>query len=80
MKRGSATTFLLLSLLCAVASVRETVAVSPSAKPAFNFNAVDYFHRWSKGTNTNSRPRDRRTSKKWADMITLNGYPDVRGR
>ena len=51
---------------------------APSGKPAFSFNAVDYFHRWSKGDQHEFTPEKQEDLKKWADMITLNAYPDVR--
>ena len=43
-----------------------------------NFSGVDYFHRWSKGEQHEFTPLGQEDLKKWADMITLNGYPDVR--
>ena len=64
--------------LCALLIATFAIAAPPSGKPAFNFNAVDYFHRWSKGNQHEFTPAHQEDLAKWTDMITLNAYPDVR--
>jgi hypothetical protein len=67
-----------LSAIGCVLALLPTIEAAPgSEKPAFKFNAVDYFHRWSQGTQHEFTPRDQEDLEKWADMITLNGYPDA---
>jgi hypothetical protein len=68
----------LLSVVSCVFAFAALGAAEGSDKPAFNFNAADYFHRWSKGTQHEFTPRGQEDLTKWADMITLNGYPDAR--
>jgi hypothetical protein len=71
---------ILLLLLAAFATMRapQTLAVSPSVKPAFSFQGVEYFHRWSKDNQHEFTPAGQEDLKKWTDMITLNAYPDAR--
>ena len=54
-----------------------THAASPVDGPAFAFRGVDYFHRWSQGEQHEFTPARQEDLKKWADMMTLNGYPGV---
>jgi hypothetical protein len=51
---------------------------APSAKPAFSFQGIDYFHRWSKADQHEFTPAGQEDLKKWTDMITLNAYSDAR--
>lgn len=52
-------------------------ADSPS-KRAFAFGSVAYFHRWSQNDQHEFTPAGQEDLKKWSDMITVNGYPDVK--
>ena len=54
-----------------------TQAASPAAEPAFAFRGVDYFHRWSQGEQHEFTPARQEDLKKWADMMTVNGYPGI---
>jgi hypothetical protein len=44
---------------------------------AFEFQDVDYFHRWSGGTQHEFTPAKQEDLDHWTDMITVNTYPDV---
>ena len=52
-------------------------AASPSTEPAFTFRNVGYFHRWSQNNQHEFTPENQDDLKKWSDMITVNGYPDI---
>jgi hypothetical protein len=52
-------------------------AAAPASEPAFAFRDVDYFHRWSQGEQHEFTPQQQEDLKKWADMMTVNGYPKV---
>lgn len=69
----------LLSLAAAwsVVQVRESFATDPSPKRAFVFNGVSYFHRWSQNDQHEFTPEKQEDLKRWSDMITVNGYPNV---
>jgi hypothetical protein len=38
---------------------------------------VAYFHRWSQNDQHEFTPAQQEDLKRWSDMITVNGYPDV---
>ena len=73
---------LCLFLLLAIASGDLLGAEAPAAhalpKPAFEFKNVSYFHRWSKNEQHEFTPGEQDDLNRWSDMITINGYPDVR--
>ena len=48
-----------------------------AAEPAFVFREVGYFHRWSQREQHEFTPDKQEDLKKWSDMMTVNGYPDV---
>ena len=48
-----------------------------NSKPAFAFQGVDYFHRWSKGTQHEFTPVKQEDLEHWTDMVTINDYPGV---
>jgi hypothetical protein len=48
-----------------------------AAEPAFAFRGVGYFHRWSQREQHEFTPEKQEDLKKWSDMMTVNGYPDV---
>lgn len=47
------------------------------SKPAFTFEQVDYFHRWSGGTQHEFTPAKQEDLEHWNDMVTINEYPGV---
>ena len=57
--------------------LEETRAASSSRQPDFVFDGAGYFHRWSKDDQHEFTPEKQEDLKKWSDMITLNGYPEV---
>ena len=52
-------------------------AASAATEPDFVFRDVGYFHRWSQGEQHEFTPENQEDLKKWTDMMTVNGYPDV---
>ena len=46
-------------------------------EPAFAFNNVQYFHRWSEKNQHEFTPAKQEDLKKWSEMMTVNLYPDV---
>jgi len=70
MKIVSVTFFLVMS--CCVLS-----GVLAQEKPAFAFNNVDYFHRWSEKNQHEFTPAKQEDLKKWSEMMTVNFYRDV---
>lgn len=60
----------LLFLLVASATAKEEPA-------AFSFQRVDYFHRWSGGTQHEFTPARQEDLDHWTDMMTINAYPAV---
>ena len=47
------------------------------SKPAFTFQRVDYFHRWSGGTQHEFTPANQEDLEHWTEMVTINDYPGV---
>ena len=43
----------------------------------FSFEEVEYFHRWSQGTQHEFTPAKQENLEHWSDMITINAYPGV---
>lgn len=54
-----------------------TTLTSKEDRSAFAFQKVDYFHRWSQGTQHEFTPAKQEDLDHWADMITINVYPGV---
>jgi hypothetical protein len=54
-----------------------TSPAASAAEPAFVFRGVGYFHRWSQKEQHEFTPEKQEDLKKWSDMMTVNGYPDV---
>ena len=50
---------------------------STAGKPSFVFKGASYFHRWSLNDQHEFTPTGQEDLQKWADMITMNVYPDV---
>jgi hypothetical protein len=46
-------------------------------REALKFQNVDYFHRWSGGTQHEFTPAKQEDLDHWTDMITINTYPAV---
>lgn len=66
--------FILFLLVCAARTV-----TSKDDRSAFAFQKVDYFHRWSGGTQHEFTPAKQEDLEHWTDMITVNGYPRAGG-
>jgi hypothetical protein len=64
--------------LAAAAALTSTWAADNSKTPAFQFRQVNYFERWSKDEQREFTPEKQEDLNRWTDMMTLNGYPDVR--
>src|SRR4051794_6233767 len=54
-----------------------TVMAADSSTPAFSFRQIEYFHRWSQGTQHEFTPAKQEDLEHWSDMITINAYPGV---
>jgi hypothetical protein len=54
------------------------VAVAADDAPAFTFNSVEYFSRWSQGGQHEFTPRGQEDLERWTDMVTINHYPKVK--
>lgn len=67
---------LFLPILAAL-TLAPTHAASPPVA-AFDFNGVPYFHRWSKDTQHEFTPAKQEDLEKWADMMTVNVYSQVK--
>ncbi len=70
-----------LVLVQSVASIalyaQETQAAATAAKPAFVFEGVSYFHRWSMNDQHEFTPGGQEDLEKWSDMITMNVYSNA---
>jgi hypothetical protein len=42
-----------------------------------SFRGVEYFHRWSQGTQHEFTPAKQEDLEHWTDMLTVNDYPGV---
>jgi hypothetical protein len=69
--------FFRLALGAAAFGLGASHAASPAAEPAFVFRDVGYFHRWSQNEQHEFTPEKQEDLRKWSDMMTVNGYPDV---
>ena len=63
-----------LSCLTVCVGVALIAAVAP---PSFNFKGADYWHRWSQNHQHEFTPEHQDDLGKWADMVTINIYPDA---
>jgi hypothetical protein len=52
-------------------------AMAKDEPSAFSFQHVDYFHRWSGGTQHEFTPAKQEDLDHWTEMITINAYPSV---
>lgn len=55
-----------------------SAATDSASRPRFVFREAGYFHRWSAQEQHEFTPERQEDLEKWTDMITINGYPDVR--
>jgi hypothetical protein len=67
----------ILAIIWGAGQAGESLATDPSSKPAFVFQGVAYFHRWSHNEQHEFTPEKQEDLDKWSDMLTINGYPDV---
>ena len=65
-----------LIILVAVSGATLTTAEDESG-PAFSFQDVKYFHRWSNEEQHEFTSAKQEDLDHWTDMITINGYPGV---
>ena len=75
---GLGRTVVLAGLAAAVLFTNMADAADGAAKPAFRFRDVGYFARWSQNDQHEFTPDKQEDLKTWTDMVTLNGYRDVR--
>ena len=66
----------LLFVFVLIASAASTLT-SKDDRSAFAFQKMDYFHRWSQGTQHEFTPAKQEDLDHWTDMITINVYPAV---
>lgn len=66
-----------LVLLLMVSGAAALSSADDKSAPAFRFRDVDYFHRWSGGTQHEFTPAKQEDLNHWSDMITVNGYPQA---
>jgi len=66
-----------LALCAAAPGLAPSHAASSDAEQAFVFRSVGYFHRWSQNEQHEFTPEKQEDLKRWSDMMTVNGYPDV---
>ena len=52
-------------------------APAAAQESSFTFRGVAYFHRWSKNDQHEFTPKGQEDLQQWADMITINLYPDA---
>jgi hypothetical protein len=63
-----------IGLACAAVA-----ALAEENDVGLSFRGVEYFHRWSQGTQHEFTPARQEDLEHWTDMITINHYPDVDG-
>src|SRR3954471_4417507 len=63
-------------ILLLIVSAATTLS-SKEDRSAFAFQKVDYFQRWSQGTQHEFTPAKQEDLDHWTDMITINDYPGV---
>jgi hypothetical protein len=68
----------LLTALAACLLVFTVMAVAADGGPAFTFNSLEYFSRWSQGGQHEFTPRGQEDLEHWTDMVTINHYPNVK--
>ena len=66
-----------LILLLAVSGAAAAISADDK-RPAFAFQEVDYFHRWSQAEQHEFTPAKQEDLDHWTDMVTINGYPGAK--
>ena len=69
--------FVALAVAGSTLQAEENDGADSPSKRAFVFGDVAYFHRWSQSDQHEFTPAKQEDLKRWSDMITVNGYPDV---
>jgi hypothetical protein len=69
--------FVALAVAGSTLQAKENGDADQAAKSAFLFGKAPYFHRWSENDQHEFTPAKQEDLKRWSDMITVNGYPDV---
>ena len=69
--------FVALAVAGSTLQAKENDVANAPSKRAFDFGNVPYFHRWSQNDQHEFTPARQEDLKRWSDMITVNGYPDV---
>jgi hypothetical protein len=69
--------FVALAVVGSTLQATENGVADAPSKRAFVFGDVAYFHRWSQNDQHEFTPAKQEDLKRWSDMITVNGYPDV---
>jgi hypothetical protein len=69
-------------LVAAALAVGLLACIEPAGaadgSPAFTFNSVEYFSRWSQGGQHEFTPRGQEDLERWTDMVTINRYTGVK--
>jgi hypothetical protein len=70
--------FVLIFILpvCATGGA-ATKEADTKSKLTLNFNQTEYVHRWSQNDQHEFTPAGQEDLAKWADMLTINFYPQV---
>ena len=68
---------ILITLLISRLWAEEKSSPLGDTKPAFAFNGINYFHRWSAEHQHEFTPDKQDNLKTWSEMMTVNLYPDV---
>jgi hypothetical protein len=71
------TIFVSLAVAGSTLLAKENDGGDATSKRAFVFGNVPYFHRWSQNDQHEFTPAKQEDLKRWSDMITVNGYPNV---
>jgi hypothetical protein len=59
-------------------TVAVAAALAAENDVALPFRGVEYFHRWSQGTQHEFTPAGQEDLQHWTDMVTINAYPAAR--
>src|SRR5256714_15592538 len=66
-----------LAFLLLLSGTTMLTQAEDRTSPAFVFQGVNFFHRWSQGTQHEFTPAKQEDLEHWTDMITINVYPGV---
>src|SRR5256714_15349544 len=66
-----------LAFLLLLSGTTMLTQAEDRTSPAFVFQGVNFFHRWSQGTQHEFTPAKQEDLDRWTDMITINVYPGV---